>query len=187
MAENKNEVKNVNNDLKTNSNDNQVENVNVSEAEGVIDIFAQMREREESNVTSEGQIKIYKTGIPVQYYQSTATNGTKYDNYGIGFPITVNGQKVAQVMNLIPSEKRKPLYDSLAAIMNRPGDHNLEIVRTTMTNSDTRAKSYIYSMQVSCLSDEGFEFTCPLRAASRADSAVFENLKRMLIAKGVLE
>lgn len=156
---------------------------NLYEDEYNISAFDDSTELEAFGTSAE---KIFKTKYSVQKTNYISANGDIRDNYAVAFLTQINGVKFKNVLRVTPRKKGgNNLRDIMRLIMEVPGEHKLEIVKTT-NRSDT-GTNIIYSMRVSCLTDEGVPFVCPIEPVGVSDKAIWENFKRQLIARGELE
>lgn len=143
-------------------------------------------ENTEPEVFGTSAEKVFKTKYSVQKTNYISANGDIRDNYAIAFLTQINGTKFKNVLRVTPRKKGgNNLREIMKLIMETPIEHKLEIVKTT-NRSDT-GTSIIYSMRVSCLTDEGVPFVCPIEPVGVSDKAIWENFKRQLIARGELE
>lgn len=151
-----------------------------------VDPFERNKAAEESGIEKTTNTTIFKTNIPVVKYTTTSkTDGKVYSNYRVAWKRPLNGKMVVYELNLIPSEKRKVLYDILEAMYADKDRLNLEIVKTVTTNNDNE-KVTRFTMRLSVVDEGNVEINCPLRAAGAADRAVFEVLLSLLKDKGVI-
>ena len=143
-------------------------------------------ENESGGTVFEGE-KLFETKYKIQKTQVMGANGSVYDNYAIAYLVSVACKQVRQIIRLRPKGGTKPLIENMKLIMSIPGEHKLEILKRSMRDSKTGAVTHLYSMQVSCNTDEGVSFVCPLEPVAAADKAIWENLKKQLVARGDLD
>ena len=151
-----------------------------------VDPFERNKAAEEAGIEKTTNTTIFKTNIPVVKYTTTSkTDGKLYSNYRVAWQRPLNGKMVRYELNLIPSEKRKVLYDILDAMYADKDRLNLEVVKTVTTNTDNE-KVTRFTMRLSVVDEGNVEINCPLRAAGASDRAVFEVLLSILKDKGVI-
>lgn len=183
MSENKNNVKE---EIKKEADVKEELKVSGNEIEDEENVSA-FEDEEDKNSRSLSQTeRLFTTKYPVQTIQREV-RGVMVDNYAIAFLVSINGQKVRNVLRIKTNNKGgENLRSLMKVVMASPGAHNLEILKRTFKNSSNETTS-IYSLQVSCLTDDGVQIVCPLEPVGVADKAIWENLKRQLIARGELE
>ena len=185
MSENKNNV-NVKEDIKVKDEVKEELKITDNEVEDEYSVSAFDDEDDRASAISHTE-KLFKTKYPIQTVQRNV-NGAVRDNYAVAFLTSIGGQKVRSVLRVMTNKKGgENLRSLMKVVMSSPGTHNLEILKRTFRNASTNETTTVYSMQVSCVSDEGVPFTCPLTPVGPADTAIWENLKRQLIARGELE
>ena len=165
-----------------------VEAANNTELDGMFDVdpFERNKAAEESGIERSANVTVFKTNIPVVKRVTTSkTDGKEYANYRVAWQRPLYGKKVLYELNLIPSEKRKVLYDILDAMYADKDRLNLEIIKTISTNTDNE-KVTRYTMRLSVIDEGNVEINCPMRPAGTADRAVFEVLLSLLKDKGVI-
>lgn len=143
-------------------------------------------ENESNGTVLEGE-KLFETKYKIQKTQVIGANGNVYDNYAIAYLVSVAGTQQRQIIRIRPKGGSKTLIQNMSLIMSIPGDHKLEILKRSMRDSKTGAVTHLYSMQVSCKTDEGVSFVCPLEPVATADKAIWENFKKQLVARGDLD
>ena len=155
----------------------------------VVDPFEAERAREESGEEREGNTVIFKTPFQVvKHTTRSKTDGKEYSNYRVAWKRPLFGKDVLYELNLIPSDKRKVLYQMLEAMFGTGNKLPLDIsktVSTTTTNGKTTTRT-TYSPRVSVVDEKGVEIVCPLRSAGAADRAVFDVLLALLKDKGII-
>lgn len=154
-----------------------------------VDPFEFEKAREESGEERSENVRVFKTSIQlVKHTTVSKTDGNEYSNYKVAWKRPLFGKDVLYELNLIPSEKRKVLYQMLEAMFGNGNKLPLDIVKmvTTRTNNGKAVTSTTYSTRVSVVDEKGVEIICPLRPAGTADRAVFEVLLALLKDKGVV-
>ena len=155
------------------------------------DPFAWRRERDElQDSKSEGEKVVYYTPHNIMRYTdgSVTKEGRVIYNYATGYFTTLNGKKISQTIDLEPSVRRADTYDLLDAIFGDSDKKQLEIVRTTYTQTlNGRTKTtYTYGFRVSAKNEEGTEFACTL-VPTRGNNDKKDNFINKLKADGHVE
>ena len=172
----------------------------VTEAEEIVDVnsiseeydpFAWRRERDElQDSKSEGEKKVYYTPHNIMRYTdgSVTKEGRVIYNYATGYFTILNGKKISQTIDLEPSVRRADTYDLLDAIFGESDKKQLEVVRTTITQtSNGRTKTtHTYGFRVSAKNEENIEFACTL-VPTRGNSDKKDNFINKLKADGHVE
>ncbi len=156
--------------------------VNVLTAADEVDVFGD-EDADAARIPTE---KNFKTRYNIQSRDYVAGNGTIHKNYAIGFKIRIGDRELQNALRIRPKRKGGAAMEAMMeAIMSTPGEHKLEIKRTSMRVDGVT--NVIYSMFASTLTDEGILYSCPLEPVGESDKAILENFKRQLIARGELE
>lgn len=182
MAEKKNIENEIENELKNEANVLLTENYNDVD-EYSVNAFGE--ENSMAHITSTE--KLFTTKYPVQQVNVPGANGVVYENYAVAFLVTIGGNKVRQVLRLRAKGGSKASRELMNIVMSVPGEHKLEIIKRTMRDNSTGQSNHVYSMQVSCMTDDGFPMVSPLEPVGVSDKAVWENFKKQLIARGDIE
>ena len=139
----------------------------------------------DSGVSISTSEELFVTKYPVQKVSRPDGKGGAYENYAIAFITHIGGNACRNVLRICPNKKGGKALRSIAStIMSAQGEHKLEILKRTFRDNKTNATNSVYSMQISCLTDEGVPFICPLTPVGEADKAIFELFKKQLIARG---
>ena len=164
------------------------EELKVNETEVLDEYSVSAFDDEEDNALAVSNTeKLFKTKYPVQKIDREI-NGKIHENYAVAYLSSIGGQKIRNVLRLKTNLKGGDnLRELMKVVMASPGSHNLEVLKRTFKNNNSNETTTVYSMQVSCTTDEGVSFVCPLEPVGVADKAIWENLKRQLIARGELE
>ena len=146
---------------------------------------------DEYNVDAFGETKIasniedekeFVTKYPIQCANE---NGKVY--FAVAFLVSIGGKKIPQRFRLKGKGGGKDANKTVQDVLDAPGAHNLEVVKRCIRDSNTNRSSVFYSIQTSCVTDEGFKMVAPLEPSFPSDKAIWENLKRQLIARGDIE
>ena len=175
------EKKNVAKEEKANEAKN-AEQVTVNDDEYNVSAF----DDESGVATSHTTEVVYKTRYTIQKTNVIVGSGETKENYAIAFLTKLAGQDYKSVLRIRPRRKGGTNLEDLAKlIMSLPVEHKLEIVEKTITGD--RGTSKTYSMRMSCLTDEGVPFVCPLEPVGVSDTAIWENFRRQIFARGDYE
>lgn len=131
--------------------------------------------------------KLFVTKYPIQSAEVVDEKGTKHMNYAIAYLVSINGGQKRQKFRVRPKGGSSVLIEDMKTIMSTPGPHPLEIVKRTMRDSKSGAITSTYSLQASCVTDDGVRFVCPLEPVFTPDKASWENFKRIRIARGDID
>ena len=157
----------------------QEKNSNQLEMVGEYNINENVEETDSDSSNSREVSKVIRTRFSIQ--KTKKDDGDKeYENFVIAALLPLNGKMVQNPIRVIPKRKGgNALKEVFKNIMEVPEKHYLEVVKTISENNGI--KNIFYSMQVSCKTDSGVPYTCPLEPVGVYDKAAWENLKAQLI------
>ena len=137
------------------------------------------QEKNSDSSNSYEDVKVIPTRFSIQ--RTTSTVGDKeFENFVIATLIPLNGKMVQNPIRVTPKRKGgNALKQVFENIMNTSEKRYLEVVRTISENNGK--KNIFYSMQVSCKTDNGVPYSCPLEPVGVYDKTAWENLKIQLI------
>ncbi|MBE6531392.1 MAG: hypothetical protein E7679_04815 [Ruminococcaceae bacterium] len=152
------------------------------------DPYADRRNNDDLNVTTEGESVVYKVPVLVRRFSNAKKEDRAYYNYAVGYKTVINGKTIAQTIDLEPAAKRADIYDLLDAIFGESESAPLEIVRTAMhrTQNGRTKTTYIYSFRVSATDEDNVEVSCGLEP-TRGNADKKQNLIAKMKAVGAVE
>lgn len=159
----------------------------ITEVKGNVDEYEISAFDDDNTVlASQSTEQVFKTKYSIQKTNVTVSSGEIKENYAIAFLTKLGGKDYKSVLRIRPRRKGGTNLEELAKlVMSMPVEHKLEIVEKTITGD--RGMSKTYSMRMSCLTDEGVLFTCPLEPVGVSDTAIWENFRRQVFARGDIE
>ena len=143
-------------------------------------------ENDDISVVSHSNENTYRTKYTIQKTNVMVASGQIKENYAVAYITKIGGQDYKSVLRIRPSRKGGTSLEEIAKlIMSLPVEHKLEIVERTTTSD--RGTTKTYSMRMSCLTDDGITYTCPLEPVGVSDRAIWENFRRQIFARGDYE
>ena len=128
----------------------------------------------------EGNTTVYKGIVPMK-----KTDDGEWSNFTIKWQDVINGKPYVYVMNVVPTENRRVLYDLIRQIFGDEERINIDIVRSEVSYGSSKPE-IVYKMRLSCVTASGAEAIVDLKPHKKTDTQYFANLISLLKAKEII-